>query len=295
MSLEIFIPFWGEPSLLYRAVDSVRAQSNANWRLHIIDDCYPDLSVGEYFASLDDERVTYSRNEVNVGITANFRECARRSSGEYTTIMGCDDALLPTYVEVILETIERARSADIIQPGVRVIDAEGRPSFPLTDRVKRWLAPRTEGGLATMAGEALATSLIRGDWLYWPSLAFRTATLNAHDFRDEFPVIQDLALLMDIAFAGGSLAYSPRTAFEYRRHDESASQTALLDGSRFDGERRYYALAESLAEERGWTSTHRAARRRLISRLHAVALLPLMLSKGTPAGRRSAWDHVFAR
>lgn len=295
MSLEIFIPFWGEPSLLYRAVDSVRAQSNPNWRLHVIDDCYPDLSVGEYFANLDDERVTYSRNEVNVGITANFRECARRSTAEYTTIMGCDDALLPTYVEVILETTERAPFADIIQPGVRVIDADGRQGLPLTDRVKGWLAPRARQGLATLAAEDLATSLIRGDWLYWPSLAFRTETLNRHDFRDEFPVIQDLALLMDMAFAEGTLAYAPRLAFEYRRHAESASQRTLLDGSRFEGERRYYALATALANARGWKSTSRAARRRWISRLHAVALLPLMLSSGTAEGRRSVWRHIFAR
>jgi hypothetical protein len=30
--LEIFIPFWGEPALLFEAVESVRAQTDPDWR-----------------------------------------------------------------------------------------------------------------------------------------------------------------------------------------------------------------------------------------------------------------------
>ena len=58
MTLEIFVPFWGDPALLYETVDSVRAQRNPDWRLIVIDDCYPDDSVPAYFAALDDERIT---------------------------------------------------------------------------------------------------------------------------------------------------------------------------------------------------------------------------------------------
>ena len=42
MTLEIFVPFWGDPALLFETVDSVRAQRNPDWRLVVIDDCYPD-------------------------------------------------------------------------------------------------------------------------------------------------------------------------------------------------------------------------------------------------------------
>lgn len=295
MTLEIFCPFWGDPDLLFEAVDSVRAQTDPHWRLIVIDDCYPDASVAERFAAIDDDRVVYVRNEKNVGITENFRESARRATTDRIAIMGCDDRLQPNYVELMRRMIRENPDADVIQPGVLVIDEHGAGSSPLVDRVKQGLlAPKTKGATVVLTAEAMATSLIRGDWLYFPSLVFRTRTLRRIDFRPGLAVIQDLALLMDIAFDGGSLAYTPAIAFCYRRHSSSASQTTLLDGRRFTDERRYYGTARAIALGLGWKRTARVARARLMSRLHAVTVLPLVLRRGDRAALRAALAHIFA-
>ncbi len=295
MTLEIFVPFWGEPALLFETVDSVRAQRNPHWRLIVLDDCYPDDSVPAYFDALEDDRVTYIRNETNLGITENYREAIRRATTEYITILGCDDLLHPGYVDVILRTIAAVPHADVIQPGVQVIDEHGRIIEPLADRVKQgFLAPRGGEGIAVLTGERMATSLIRGDWLYWPSLAFRTETLQRIDFRGGLPIIQDLALLMDIAFEGGTLAYNPTVAFSYRRHGGSASQKTLLDGRRFRDERTYYAQARRLAAAHGWRRTQRAARARVMSRLHALSELPGVIRHGTRPGIESTLAHIVA-
>ncbi|WP_345801883.1 glycosyltransferase [Microbacterium sp. AZCO] len=295
MTLEIFVPFWGDPALLYLTIDSVRAQRNPDWRLTVIDDCYPDESVPAYFQGLEDERISYVRNEVNLGITENYREAIRRATEEYITILGCDDLLHPDYVDVIERTIASVPDADVIQPGVQVIDEHGVVVQPLVDRVKQGLlAPRGGSGIAVLRGEAMATSLIRGDWLYWPSLTFRTQTLRRIDFREGLPIIQDLALLMDVAFEGGALAYNPTLAFSYRRHGGSASQKTLLDGRRFRDERRYYAEARRLASAQGWRRTARTARFRTMSRLHAVTELPGVLRHGTKPGIESTLAHIFA-
>ncbi len=294
MTLEIFVPFWGEPALLYQTVDSVRGQRDGDWRLTVIDDCYPDSSVPEYFSRLGDDRVRYTRNSVNLGITENYREAIRRATGEHMAILGCDDLLHPNYVEVVQRTVAAIPDADVVQPGVQVIDENGVVIRPLVDRVKSRLAPRGGTGIAVLRGERMATSLIRGDWLYWPSLTFRTETLQRIDFREGLPIIQDLALLMDIAFDGGALAYNPEPAFSYRRHGASASQKTLLDGRRFRDERDYYAQARELAAARGWRRTERAARLRSISRLHAAAELPGVLRHGTGPGIQSTVAHILA-
>jgi glycosyltransferase involved in cell wall biosynthesis len=295
MTLEIFVPFWGDPALLYETVESVRAQRNPDWRLIVIDDCYPDEAVPEYFAAIDDERISYTRNEVNLGITENYREAIRRATADHITILGCDDLLHPGYVDVILRTIAAVPHADVIQPGVRVIDEHGSVVLPLADRVKQGvLAPRGGKGIAVLTGERMATSLIRGDWLYWPSLTFRTSTLKRIDFREGLPIIQDLALLMDIAFQGGTLAYNPTLAFSYRRHGGSASQKTLLDGRRFADERTYYAEARRLAAAHRWARTERAARARLMSRLHAISELPSVIRHGTRRGIESTLAHIVA-
>ena len=295
MTIEIFVPFWGDPALLYDTVDSVRAQTHEDWRLVVIDDCYPDEAVPAYFAELSDERIAYVRNELNLGITENYREAIRRATTEHIVILGCDDLLHPNYLEVIRRTIAVVPHADVIQPGVVVIDENGREITPLVDRVKRgMLAPRRGEGIAVLTGERMATSLIRGDWLYWPSLAFRTETLKRIDFRDGLPIIQDLALLMDVAFEGGTLAYNPTIAFSYRRHGGSASQKTLLDGRRFTDERTYYAQARRIASARGWQRTAWTARIRIMSRLHGLAELPGVLRNGTGRGIQSTLAHIFA-
>lgn len=294
-TLEVIVPFWGEPDLLFETVQSVIHQRNPRWRLTVIDDCYPDAAVSEYFDALGDERITYFRNDVNLGITENYRAAVRRASADYIAILGCDDLLHPNYIDVVLRTIEAVPHADVIQPGVDVIDERGLPITPLADRVKQHiLAPRRGSGIAVLSDESMATSLIRGDWLYWPSLTFRTETMKRIDFRDSLPIIQDLALLMDIAFAGGTLAYNSTPAFSYRRHRGSASQKTLLDGRRFRDERTYYAEARRIAHSLGWTRTARTARARVMSRLHAITEIPSVLRHGTRPGLESTLAHIVA-
>jgi len=293
MTLQIFVPFWGDPDLLFETIDSVRAQRNPDWELTIIDDCYPDESVAARLSSETDPRITYVRNPVNLGITENYREAIRRATAAHITILGCDDLLHPNYVDTILGVIARHPDVDVIQPGAEVIDEHGTVVRPLADRIKQdVLTPR--GGEIVLAGEQMATSLLRGDWLYWPSLTFRTATLRRIDFREGLPIIQDLALLIDIAFDGGSLVYTPELAFSYRRHGSSASQKTLLDGRRFRDERTYYRTARELAARRGWRRTARVARARMMGRLHAVTEVPGVLRHGDRAGLKSTLAHIFA-
>lgn len=294
MTIDVMLPFWGDPALLRQTVASVQAQTDPDWRLTVIDDGYPDESVPAYFAALDDPRISYRRNPENAGIVANFRASVDAAFAPHLTVLGSDDLLLPEYIANVRATIARHPDVDIVQPGVRVIDEHGAPSLPLADAVKQGLlAPRTGRGDAVLSGRTLATSLIRGNWLYWPSLVFRTDSISQHMFREDLPIILDLAILMDIAFAGGSLVATHETVFEYRRHRASASQTSLLDGVRFDDERRFYRETAQRAASLGWNDTARAARWRLFSRLHATTELPGILRKGTHRGRSAAWRHIL--
>src|SRR5690606_4025782 len=116
MTLQIFVPFWGDPDLLFETIDSVLAQRNPDWEMTIIDDCYPDESIPERMAAYTDERITYVRNPKNLGITENYREAIRQATSEYITILGCDDLLHPHYVDVVTDAIKRHPMADVIQP-----------------------------------------------------------------------------------------------------------------------------------------------------------------------------------
>jgi hypothetical protein len=122
---------------------------------------------------------------------------------------------------------------------------------------------------------------------------FRTEVLQRHDFRDDLPIILDLALLLDLALDGRALHYDSSMVFAYRRHGESLSQQALLDGTRFRDERRYYQSIAATTAARGWHRAARAARWRPMSRLHGVAVLPSVLLRGTGAARKAALALAF--
>jgi glycosyltransferase involved in cell wall biosynthesis len=295
MALDIFIPYWGDPNYMKLAIDSVLAQDTDDWLLTVVDDAYPDDEVQRYVEALDDARITYVRKETNQGITENFRTCISLASQEIVVVMGCDDVLLPNYVRTILRAGTNYPGATIIQPGVCVIDEAGNEAKPLTDVVKQRLVRPRGCGARIVSGEDLAVSLLHGDWLYWPSLAFRRESINKFDFRDGFPVIQDLALVMDMVLDGAELLIEPEVCFAYRRHTSSASGVKLLDGSRFDGEREYFDLAVQLCESKGWRKARRAARLRLTSRAHALLFVPYAIGQKRSDTLKRLVGHAFGK
>lgn len=291
--LQVFVPFWGDPDLLYATVESVKAQTDPGWTMTVVDDCYPDPGVAEHFAAETDPRIAYVRHETNRGITDNYRACLEMASGELMMFLGCDDLMHPDFVATVTRAAREHPRADVVQVGVEVVDGEGHAVLPLGDRVKRALMPRLDGPLE-LSGEDLAVSLLRGNWLYWPALVFRTAAVKRREFRDDLPIIQDLALLVDMAAAGDTLLVVPDTVFSYRRHSGSASSASLLHGRRLGDERTYYDSAAEQMRAHGWTRAERVARTRWTSRLHALTLVPAALRDRSVPALRSLSRHALA-
>jgi glycosyltransferase involved in cell wall biosynthesis len=283
--IDLVVPYWGEPRYLRELVASVLAQTDPRWRLTVVDDAYPDPWAGEYLAGLHDQRIVYLRNATNRGITDVFQQCADLVRAEVAAFPGCDDLLLPDYVAVVLEAHERFGEADIIQPGVRVVDGQGRRVAPLADVVKQRLLRPAARRPRLLGGEPLATGLLHGDWLYWPSLAFRREALERARFRPGLPIVLDLALVLDLVCTGSQLLLDPRECFAYRRHATSASSMTAVDGVRFRGEREFFDLAASQTAALGWRRATRAARLHVTSRMHALTLLPgALLHRDASAG-----------
>ena len=295
VALDILVPYWGDPDLMRETVESVFAQERDDWRLLVVDDAYPDPQISEWLTELDDPRVTVVRHDANVGITANYRECLARATQEHVVFLGCDDVLLPDYVGVVHDAFAAVPEAVMVQPGVRVVDETGTPSAGLADTVKqRLLRPRGDGR-TVLSGERLATSLLHGNWLYWPSIAFRRNAVEEIGFRVELPIIQDFALELDLVAHGGTLVVDPTVCVLSRRHAGSASSTTLVDGSRFADERAYYAMAVEQMRTLGWTAAERAARARLTSRAHAVSLLPGVVARRQWSAAGRLVRHAVAR
>ncbi|SKA93757.1 Glycosyltransferase, GT2 family [Agreia bicolorata] len=292
MTLDILMPFYGRVDQFRLAVESVRAQTDDDWRLVIVDDVYPDLSAGQWVRELDDPRITYLRNDHNLGVSGNFNRCVSLIENDFSVIMGCDDLMRPGYVARVANLRSRYPNVDIIQPGVSVVDEHGNPSEPLPDRVKTLLRPRGPKP-QLLGGDDLATSLLRGNWCYFPSLCWRSDRLREFGFRENRRVVQDLTLILQIVLSGGTLLLDDETVFDYRRHAASVSSLGGVDGSKFAEERDVFYEAADRCEALGWHRAARVARRHIPSRLSALWSLPAALHWGDADGRRALLRHAL--
>jgi glycosyltransferase involved in cell wall biosynthesis len=294
VTLDILMPFYGSFDYLRQAVESVRAQTSHDWTLTVVDDVNPDRAPGIWVEAIDDPRITYIRNEQNLRPSRNYNKSVGLAKSDFVQLMGCDDVMLPGYVARVAELITQFPDADIIQPGVTVIDENDHTSVPLADRVKGWLRPGGSGPRA-LAGEALASSLLRGNWTYFPSIVWRRSRLVDDGFRVDLDVVQDLAKLFEIVADGGTLVLDDVPVFQYRRHSTSVSAVTGPDGSKFRQERTLFYEAAERSVALGWTRAARIARRHVSSRLNALTELPSAIRAGNAAGRRTLLQHVLRR
>jgi hypothetical protein len=290
-TLDIMLPYYGNVGLMQAAVRSVLAQSDPNWRLTVVDDG-KEPDVPGWFAELGDERVSYQRNEQNLGVTGNYRKCLGLVREEHFVMMGTDDIMLPEYVATVRGVLKDNPGIGMIQPGVQVIDGDGAPTEGLVDQAKKRLyAPKFQGR-KLMGGEELATSLLRGNWLFFPSICWGTEAVRKAGFRDNLEVTQDLALVIDLLQAGEQMMITDILCFQYRRHAVSISSMQAFTGVRFEEANRFFRDVADRLDAHGWPKAAKASRLHLSSRIHALTMVPGALKSKQSEGARTLLRHV---
>jgi glycosyltransferase involved in cell wall biosynthesis len=296
--VDVMIPAYGGSELLREAVASVLAQDAPGWRLTVIDDGADDPELEAYLIGLARARdlapgqVRYRRNPRNLGINRNFQRCLDESGADLVVLLGSDDRLLPDYVRTVAAAAAAHPDVGWIQPGVLIIDGSGRPVLPLADRVKKLLRPPAGAG-RVLGGQALTAALLQGNWMYFPSIAFRREVVQRYGFRPGYDVVLDLDLLLRMLFDGYQALLVDHPCFEYRRHAASLSSVEAVSGSRFDEELQFFAEARAQARRLGWPRAARAAAMHSTSRLHALAVAPAAVRTADVALLRRLLRHVL--
>jgi glycosyltransferase involved in cell wall biosynthesis len=265
-NVDVMLPYWGSVDLLKQAVDSVLAQTSDNWHLTILDDHYESDEARQYFSTLNHPKITYIRHPKNIGITNNFNYAAKHATAPFCTIIGCDDRLLPNYVE---QAMKKIGDCDFYQPSVEVIDENDEVYLPLGDRVKKILQPKRSG---IYYGEKLAVSLCRGNWLYFPSIMWKSEIIKKYGFDLNYKIAEDLVLELNIIKDRGKLYFdNSASSFQYRRSKMSLSSVEKSRGGiRFREEKEVYDRFSDTFKAMGWEKAARAAKWRITSRVHQI-------------------------
>jgi glycosyltransferase involved in cell wall biosynthesis len=271
--LDILLPFYGDVGYFKETVLSVLNQDSQQWSLVIIDDAYPDPSIALWVSDLDCPKIKYVRNETNLGANANYRKALEFIDSDFCVILGADDLLKPNFVSTVHSSVESNSNFGLLQPGVEVIDELGKPINPIGDRAKSFLRKRYTRSNTHLSQDAIS-SLCNGNWLYFPSIVWRSSLIKEIGFREGLNVCQDLDLAFGCISRGEKLIVSDDLIFSYRRHSGSDSSVKAVNGERFKEEKRFYYENASVFSNSGWKMASFAARLHLTSRLNALSLVP---------------------
>ena len=110
--ISIIIPTYNRAALLPRAIDSVLRQSYADWEIIAVDDGSTDETM-QVLAGYEDPRVRMVRHTENRGVTAAENTGFDEIRGEWFTLLGDDDELVPDALEVLSRTAEETGAGAI--------------------------------------------------------------------------------------------------------------------------------------------------------------------------------------
>ena len=286
-AISFAIPYYSNAAYLREAIDSVRGQTHRDWELVVVDDHGPE-PVPDLVAEYGDPRITYVRNETNLGLSGNWNECIRRASGPLVTVLHADDRLLPTYAERVLEAARRHPYAAAVFTDVVTIGTDGGPVETIADFAKRF-ARRTRGDHDLRGDEGLAP-LLAANYILCPTLCLRRELVGEAPFDRRWRFVPDWDFTSRLLLAGHTLHSVRSPLLEYRRHLGSQTSALTSDASRFVEELELMREMADAARTRGWTRSERAARRRISVRGH-LALRAL----GDMVGRRGGAAREKAR
>lgn len=259
------IPFLANVDYLQEAITSVRHQTLPSWELLIVDDA-SDESPRRLIDTLVDQRVRYERNELRLGLAQNWNRCLQLANAPLVTLLHADDRLHPLYAQRMLSAAAGWPTTAAIATEAVVIGPNGRPTRTLADTVKA-RAPRPDFDYV-LAGDYGLAAILRNNYVYSPTLCYRTALVGANPFNDNWSMVTDLDLIARLLMNDQAIGVIRSPLYEYRRHSGSTSAQLTQDTSRFSEELTLYQMLGTLTSDRGWNRSAKTARQRWMIRCH---------------------------
>ena len=212
--LTVGLPVYNGERHLREALESILGQSFGDFRLVVADNASSDGTqdiVRGYAAR--DPRVRYHRNDVNIGLAANFNLVFRMSDTPYFRWATSDDVSLPDFLRRCIECLDQERDVVLAYTKTRFIDAEGRT----LDRQDRGLDLPSADPAARFRQILEAGSWVNAVLGVIRSEALARSGLMPSYSSGDFGLLGELCLL-------GKFREIPECLFLRRLHDRSSSQ-----------------------------------------------------------------------
>ncbi len=126
-TVSVCVPTYRGAAHIAETIESVLAQSFADFELIVVDDASPD-ETGQVVARYRDARLRYLRSERTAGVEENWNRCLRFARGRYFKLLPHDDLIAPDCLarQVAVLEADRDERLALVFCARRIIDERSR-------------------------------------------------------------------------------------------------------------------------------------------------------------------------
>jgi glycosyltransferase involved in cell wall biosynthesis len=273
-SLGIVVPYFENQDYFYRLVGSIIAQQSTSWFLTIVDDSggndplvlRPDIA--------QDTRIDLVANNHNLGLGKSWNtglvSMKSRHNPDVVAVIHADDELEPNYVSTVLAAHEANPDVFAVHTEVRIIDEHGSFRFSFPDFIKGIVRPGSAKDEVFSRGDAGLSQILKGNFVFCPTMSFKTAMCDFPVFDEEWKMTIDLDLISRSLLSGKTILGVADKVYRYRRHGGNLTARLNKSTERFSEEIKFYAQISTTCREHGFPLSARVARRMWIVKFHIL-------------------------
>jgi len=272
--ITLAVPYHSGFELLLVTLRSIASQRHGETRALLCDDSPGGLTEQQLAAMHAlfpaGRPLSVLRNPVNLGMARAWNRCLDEAESDLVTLVHGDDELDPEYARAMVELAERRPDATAMFSGARIIGQSGQSTLSFPDLYKELLIPAHDRELLVQGDRGLS-SLLRGNYIFCPSVCYRKSRLGDVRFDPRFRMVLDFDLTTRLLLDGHSLVGVPkRRLYRYRRHEQNATQHLTKELTRFREESDLYLAIAQRCRELGYGRSERKAQQRRIIALNLL-------------------------
>jgi GT2 family glycosyltransferase len=211
----VIVPAYGVAHLLGEALDSLRAQSMAEWECVVVDDGARDDVAGAVAPYLADPRIRLLKTD-NGGVSTARNRAVALTSAPYIALLDGDDLYRPGYLAHTVAVLDADPEARLVTCNARIFGAV--PHERLCFDRKQGSGDGTTGSLGDV--------LDRSFRVYIGSTFHRADFDRVGGFDEDMTHAEDFDLWVRLLLLGGHARYIDEVLGEYRVRPSSASASA---------------------------------------------------------------------